>query len=509
MARDDIDADVLVVGAGIAGLCTALTAAPRQVLLLCPEPPGGGSSSALAQGGIAAPLGPGDSVAAHVGDTLAAAGHSADPGAVERVIGAAREAIDYLERAGVEFDRDGHAPSLHREAGHGRARVLHAAGDRSGDAIVAALWAGAQASPHVRILTGWRGVELLADGGAVAGLGVVDEAGRTRRLLARDVVLATGGVGRLFLPTTNGRYATGEGLAMAMALGARTAALEFVQFHPTALRVEADPLPLLTEALRGAGARLVTASGRRLMDGRHPLGDLAPRDVVARAVWESSDAGDDVLLDATGVFAGPEAGSFPGARQVALEHGIDPARSPLPVAAAAHYHMGGVVVDRAGRSSLPGLWACGEVAHTGLHGANRLASNSLLEAVVYGRAIGTALASASGARPRRATLPAWSPQVEGSCEHAPQWLALRRRMAAAMGPVRSGPRLREALASLRADAERLAPAQALLRLRFALAIAMVEAAVGREESRGAHWRADYPQRDASRDGPRAVFPQAG
>jgi L-aspartate oxidase len=319
---------------------------------------------------------------------------------------------------------------------------------------------------------------------------------------AREAVLATGGLGRLFARTTNGPHATGDGLAMALAAGARVAALEFVQFHPTALRVAADPLPLLTEALRGAGARLVTARGVAVMSGRHRLGDLAPRDVVARAVWEQAQAGESVLLDATMVFGGLQAYEFPGARATALAYGLDPARTPLPVTAAAHYHMGGVTVDADGRTSLPGLWACGEVACTGLHGANRLASNSLLEAVVCGQAVGAALATT----PLRthATAPVSEFEVRLPDDADLRWQRLRTRMWEAMGPVRNATDLGAALAATQADAAAMSTSEVLLRDRFDLAAAMLAAALARRESRGAHWRSDYPQRDTTRDGPRAV-----
>ncbi len=496
------DADVLVLGAGVAGLCAALAAAPRSVLVLCPDEPARSSSSALAQGGVAAAVGPEDSIESHVGDTLEAACHSADPEAVLRIIGAAAGALDFLEASGVDFDRDAAGRDLHREGGHRCARIVHAAGDGSGRAIVAALWARAQAARHMQRLTGWRAVSLLAGRDGVGAAQIVDALGRTAVVRARDTVLATGGIGQLYSVTTNGAEAGGDGLAMALAIGARTAALEFVQVHPTALRIDADPLPLLTEALRGAGARLVTARGVPIMAGRHALGNLAPRDVVARAVWEHAQAGEDVLLDATAVFTSERASAFPGAHRTALAHGIDPAGSPLPVSAAAHYHMGGIIVDGSGRTSVPGLWACGEVACTGLHGANRLASNSLLEAVVCGRAVGAALQAASAAP--RATEPAPFEAVAALDARDARWLRLRERMWRAMGPVRDGATLTAALAATLTERAALRPEEKLLRHRYTLAAAMIAAATAREESRGAHWRSDFPYRDPRRDGPRAL-----
>lgn len=504
---EDFADGILVLGAGIAGLCAALAAAPRRVLVLCPDEPGRSSSSWLAQGGIAAPIGPADSVDIHVGDTLDVAGHAADPVAAARVISGASEAIDFLVAAGVPFDRDGAAWSLHLEAGHRRARVAHALGDRSGAAIVAALWEQVRVAPHVTIWCGWRAITLATDPtGAVIGVHALDAQGMPTLVRAAETVLATGGAGRLFRYTTNGPWAAGDGLAMALSAGARTAALEFVQFHPTALRVDNDPLPLLTEALRGAGARLVTASGDAVMAGRHPLGDLAPRDVVARAVWECAQAGGEVLLDARRVFSSAAGAAFPGARATTLRHGLDPAREPLPVTAAAHYHMGGVVVDDEGRTTVPGLWACGEVSYTGLHGANRLASNSLLEAVVCGRSAGAALAR-HPVVPRGAAVPVVPPAAT-DVEVAPSWRALRLRMWQAMGPVRDAASLAVAIAATRAALQSLPAGDHVLRQRHVLALAMMQAAAAREESRGAHFRRDFPARDESRDGPHAVFPRA-
>jgi len=494
-----METDVLVIGAGAAGLCAAMAASPRRVLVLSAGRPETSTCTALAQGGIAAPVGPGDSVAAHVSDTLRAACHSSIDRVATSVIERAFDAVEFLETAGVVFDQGESGHALHLEAGHSRPRVLHAEGDRTGRAILNALVARAREQQHIALQTGVQAASLLeASDGSIAGALVLDAGGRPLAITARETVLATGGAGRLFAYTTNERYAAGDGLAMAIARGAHAAGIEFVQFHPTALLAAEDPLPLLTEALRGAGATLITGSGRRLMSGRHPRGDLAPRDVIARAVWECRESGEEVLLDARAVFSSEVGSEFPAALATCRAHGIDPCAQPIPVTAAAHYHMGGLVVDESGRTNLAGLWACGEVAYTGLHGANRLASNSLLEAIVCGRSVGVEVRrSESVRRPWVATnLPELAPLDERSSE----WAQLRSLMWKHMGPVRDGRNLLESIRIARALRRSLGASALILRQRFNLAAAMMIAAAAREESRGAHWRRDFPQRDPTRDG---------
>ena len=491
-----IEADVLVIGSGAAGLCAAISAAPRRVLLVSAEDPRAASSTALAQGGIAAPLGAGDSVQSQLADTLEAGCHTSDRRAVLRVLARAAQAVEFLTRAGVRFDRGDSGWRMHLEAGHSRPRVLHAEGDRTGQAILAALLAYASGCRHIERLSGVRAVALLPSqsGGVAGALGVGP--GGLVRLTARDTVLATGGLGGLFPFTTNGRLANGDGLAMALACGARVSGLEFVQFHPTALLSAEDPAPLLTEALRGAGAVLRDGRGERFMVGAHPLAELAPRDVVARAVWERRTRGEDVWLDATAVFRSDHGAEFPGALASCRAHGIDPAREPIPVTAAAHYHMGGIAVDERGRTDLAGLWACGEVACTGMHGANRLASNSLLEAVVCGRITGATLAHAH-ATPRR---PPRADAVAVHDDRAAQVVPrMRAIMGRCMGPLRHAGALEEGERELRALRAGLAPEASLDGQRLDLSLAMVRAALSRRESRGAHWRGDFPRRDPARD----------
>ncbi len=493
------DADILVVGAGAAGLSVALHAAPRRVLLLAPEGPDATATS-LAKGGIAAPIGRGDSVELHAADTLKAADHSASETAIATIVSAAGGAIDFLRASGLRFDGAADAPHLHLEAGHSIARILHADGDRTGAAIQRALWARARASAHVTIRRDLEAVDLLAGPDGTAGALALRADGSAVVIHAAETVLATGGIGQLFAATTNPSHATGHGLALAIAHGAAVAGLEFVQFHPTAMRCDSDPLPLLTEALRGAGARLV-ADGRPFMAALDPRGDLAPRDVVARGVWREQSAGREVALDATEIFRSGAGGEFPGAQAACIAHGIDPARTPIPVTCAAHYHMGGIVIDASGHTSVPGLWAVGEVAHTGLHGANRLASNSLLEAIVVGSAAGRVLATGRHRERRTAADRAVPAPFD---PRQPGWRRLREILWKTMGPVRDDPGLADGLAELRQLEAGLDPAQRSLALRIALARAMIGAARARRESRGAHWRMDYPERDRGRDGADAV-----
>jgi L-aspartate oxidase len=489
-----IDTDVLVIGAGIAGLAVALSAGSRRVTVLSTWAPPAGTASAMAQGGIAAPVGVDDSPRQHEDDTLRAGAGACDPQAVRILCDDAFGAITWLESQGVCFDREGDAEgsgyALHREAAHSRARVLHVQHDRTGFGLMRALARAARGRSHIDFLKGLHAVALTGDARSVSGVIAIDRTGHHVEVRAADVVLATGGLGHLFAQTTNPRNACGDGLAMALAAGARTSSLEFVQFHPTALAVDVDPMPLLTEALRGAGARLVDSQGRDFMRELHPAGSLAPRDAVARGVWSRISAGEHVLLDAREVFARDPL-AFPSIRQICANHHVDPARAPLPIAPAAHYHMGGVAVDLDGRSSLDRLWACGEVACTGAHGANRLASNSLLEAVVFGRRLASALdrAVAPVKKPGQAAAPAGCEAYSLDVDEA-IFDRLRRLMWSHAGIVRGDAGLSNALAQLEAMRKAIPPGQIQLENRVRLAIALIAAARARTASLGAHFRSD-------------------
>lgn len=489
-------ADVVVVGSGIGGLTAALAMAPLRVLVVTKGDPGGGSTP-WAQGGIAAAVAPDDSPAEHAADTVAVGAGLNDSPAVGVLTAAAPERIDALEGLGVHFDTgpDG-SLLLSREGGHRHRRVLHSGGDATGAAMMRALVSAAASAAHIQTLACACAADLVMDGGRMAGVTVRTDGGERLLVIAPAVVLATGGIGRLYAHTTNPVEVTGDGLAMAARAGARLADLEFVQFHPTALATGRDPMPLVTEALRGEGAVLVDETGERFMPAEHPDAELAPRDVVARAIYRRRRAGHEVYLDGTRAVGAAFPDRFPTVFELCLEDGLDPRREPVPVAPAAHYHMGGVATDLEGRSSLPGLWAVGEVARTGVHGANRLASNSLLEATVFGQRAGETVLAArpgrvdeAGARAAAAD-PGLAP--EGT---APVVTGLRGVMDEGVGVVRDRAGLAAALEAIEGLAASLPPAAGEARNMIDAARVVARAALVRTESRGAHFRSDYPVAD--------------
>jgi L-aspartate oxidase len=498
IADDFITTPAVVVGGGIAGLTTAL--ALEGCVVVSGEPVGGGSSR-LAQGGIAAAVGAGDCSALHAADTLRVAAGLADPAVAALVTGAAPGRIEWLRRLGVAFDRTpAGGPVLGREAGHGRHRIVHAGGDRTGAAVMQALCAAVLRRADIRVLEGFELVDIVTSGARAAGVLLRAANGMLLTVLSPQVVLATGGIGACFNHSTNPVTSRGGGLAAAARRGVRLADLEFVQFHPSALAVPSDPQPLLTEALRGAGAVLLDDAGDRFMTAVHPDAELAPRDVVARSVAAQRLAGRDVLLDVSGICG--LAARFPGACAIARAAGFDPARNPLPVAAAAHFHMGGIATDDRGATSLPGLWAGGEVAATGLHGGNRLASNSLLEGLVFGERIARAI------REMRAPAPKGPLEVPrrraAGVAGGDRVTSLRQLIGESLGPLRNGPTMARALARL----ESWTPGSCAEDDLATVARLLLAAALARRESRGAHYRADFPQASGEPAVRRFVQPEA-
>lgn len=481
----------LILGGGVAGLFTALKLAPYPCVVLADEKPGISGSSAWAQGGIAASVGKGDSWQSHAADTVAAGAGLTDPAVAALVAQEAPARIADLLAFGAPFDRDADGSiAVAREAAHSASRIVHVKGDRAGAEVMAALAKNAFSTPSLRIIQGYHAIELAVENGRVVGVFARSWNGPQQRLIlirAAAVVMATGGLGALYAISTNPPESRGEGLGMAARAGAVIADPEFVQFHPTAIAVDKDPAPLATEALRGEGSILVDETGRRFMLAVHEKAELAPRDVVARAIHREIAAGHKVFLDCTKSVGTEFPHHFPTVYEACREAGIDPVSEPIPVAPAAHYHMGGIATNQHGRTSLEGLWAVGECACTGLHGANRLASNSLLEGLVFGARAAEDIQSHSAPQTAHGSLP---PPVHYAAPPVPR--ALREVMSRLVGLERTETGLTEALARI-GQIERAGCYEPSLLNMTATARLVVVGALARRESRGGQTRTDYPQ----------------
>ena len=480
----------LVVGSGVAGLHTAWRASDHGDVLLLTKRSLFDSATAYAQGGIAAALGAGDSPELHRRDTLAAGAALCDAAAVQVLVEEGPARVRELQTAGADFDLDptGHL-QLGREAAHSTNRIVHAHGDQTGAEVARTLVARVRESSRIRVLEKARVLNLIVRRGVCLGVRA-SVAGHASEIIADATVLATGGCGQIYRYTTNPVVATGDGYAIAHRAGVTLADMEFVQFHPTALDMPENPLALISEAVRGEGAILVNSRGGRFMSGKHADAELAPRDIVARAIFREQRSG-PVFLDARKLGPGFVA-RFPGIFALCEARGIDPRRDLIPVTPAAHYMMGGVVTDLRGRSSMPRLYAVGEVARTGVHGANRLASNSLLEGLVFAERVARDLATIKPL----AKVPAFTkwkvPPLgdRGAAQVAAD--AIRAVMWEDAGIARTARGLRLALSRLAGIGERL-PAGATEELNMLqTARLIVEAALLRRESRGGHYRADFP-----------------
>jgi L-aspartate oxidase len=482
----------LIVGSGVAGLHTAWRASQHGDVLLLTKRSLFDSATAYAQGGIAAALGAGDSAALHRRDTLAAGAALCDAAAVQVLVDEGPARVRQLQTAGAEFDLD---PAgrlvLGREAAHSAYRIVHAHGDQTGAEVARTLIQRVRESRRVRVVEKARVLELIVSRGAVLGVRA-SVAGHPTEILADATVLATGGCGQVYRYTTNPVVATGDGYAIAHRAGATLADMEFVQFHPTALDTPENPLQLISEALRGEGATLVNERGARFLYKQHRLAELAPRDVVARAIVRQQRAGHRVYLDAR-TLGRRFAARFPGILALCQARGIDPRKDLIPVTPAAHYMMGGIVTDLYGHASLRRLYACGEVSRTGVHGANRLGSNSLLEGLVFAERVARALqavAKSEGA-PRKVRWAVPILEDRGAAQVSAD--LVRMIMWQHAGIARSAKGLRTALILMHDIEDRLPEGATEEANLIQTAWLIAEAALRRKESRGGHYRSDYPR----------------
>jgi L-aspartate oxidase len=493
--------DFLVIGAGVAGLRAAVELAGAGTVLVLAKREVTESNTQWAQGGIAAALSDEDEISLHLQDTLLAGDGLCNPEAAKVLVEDAPQRIDELIQWGTEFDRQGTKLTFGREGAHSRNRILHAHGDSTGREILRALYAKTQTLKSISVREFEFSTDLIVENGRVCGIHLINERGEKQQMTASAVLLATGGMGQLYRNTTNPAVATGDGVAMAFRAGAEVSDMEFIQFHPTALYLKNAPRFLLSEALRGEGAYLRNIEMDRFMHKYHLMGELAPRDVVARAILhelEVSRVKDPIVyLDLTHLDASQVKKRFPRIHATCMQFNIDITEDLVPIRPAAHYAMGGVRSDLDGRCTLPGLYAAGEAAATGVHGANRLASNSLIEGLVFGARAGKTM------REELRRAPANSPKPNRAVSNGPVDAAteevireVQDLMWRDVGIVRTGRGLKAAIEHLNGIAPRVAHPQTRraheAQNLHVLAVLVARSAMAREESRGAHYRTDFP-----------------
>jgi L-aspartate oxidase len=502
--------DLLVIGAGIAGLRAALEVPPELQVLVVTKDVIQQSNSSYAQGGIAGVLSPEDRFENHIEDTLTAGAGLCDRPVVELVVREAPDQINALVRWGTHFDEEDGRLALTREGGHSHRRIVHALGDATGHEVMRAIIERARQSPNITVWDKTFTLDLVTHEGACSGALVYRRRRGKLLVWAKQTILASGGAGMVYRETTNPPVATGDGMAAAYRAGAQLRDMEFMQFHPTVLYVAGSARYLISEAVRGEGGYLRDKNGVRFMPEEDPRAELAPRDIVAQAIFRCMERTQhpNVYLDLSHLSSEHVRHRFPGIARVCLSFGLDITRDLIPVRPGAHYMIGGVSVDTEGRTTLPGLWAAGEVTSSGLHGANRLASNSLLEGLVFGSSCGRGAAAAAARLPDSFTVPPvqtrFEPETTDTLDVADVTNSLRSLMVREMGIVRERARLRRAEQTVafwcRYALAREFHSRAGWELQNLLTVArlMIWAALEREESRGVHFRSDFAQRDDAR-----------
>lgn len=493
----DNQQNILIIGAGLAGLYAALTLAPQPVTILSPKPLGFGASSAWAQGGVAAAMDADDTPESHANDTVNAGDGIVDAEIASFVTASAKMHVLELAQVGTPFDRteDG-GFVMSKEAAHSFARVVRVKGDQAGAAIMKTLVETVQNTPSITVIEGATALDLMVEDGTLQGVVVSVDHGTPFVIQAKAYLMAAGGAGNLFAKTTNPPSVRGLALGMAARAGAKIADAEFVQFHPTAIDLNLDPAPLATEALRGEGAILVNKDGERFMEAVHKDKELAPRDIVARAIFDQHRAGKVPMLDTRDAIGEHIVDDFPSVSKYCLDAGIDPRKDLIPVVPAAHYHMGGIATDMTGMSSVSGLWVAGEASSTGLHGANRLASNGLLEALVYAATCAAGIVDYiedTGGLGFVEGLKA--PSIGFEPVNEDRVMALRQIMSKHVGVMRDGEGLKRALQAFRTMEADHGGLSRNFDNMLSAATMIAAAALTRTESRGGHFRTDYPDKD--------------
>ncbi|MDC3272487.1 L-aspartate oxidase [Hyphomicrobiales bacterium] len=484
---------VIIIGAGLAGLFTALKLAPLNVKVISSKSLGSGTSSQWAQAGIAAAVGQNDSANLHKHDTISVGAGIVDEYAAGIMVEAGPNRINDLINLGVPFDKGSNNKLLlKKEAAHGINRIVSVNGDMTGKAIMKTLSETVKKSNHIDVIENFNAVELLKDQDGIFGVVIQSNLDnkKEQRLYSRNIIIATGGIGQLYEVTTNAIEAKGDGIAIAARIGADLSDLEFVQFHPTAFNIGIDPAPLATEALRGDGAKIINENEERFLLRSHPEAELAPRDIVARAIYNEIKSGHKVFLDCRGVLGKGMKETFPTVYNFCKKNNIDPEKKPIPIAPAAHYHMGGITTDANGKTNIAGLWACGETASTGVHGANRLASNSLLEAIVFASIIAKNIKSL----PNKNLIIKNNKFSQSNVVeiNSKDLKILKSIMTNKVGVERNGKELNEAFNDVSILNQKYKKINQINNT-IITSLLIIKSAINRKEHRGSHYRSDFPE----------------